>query len=93
MVATFVLVAGVLLVTLIGIIVCTIMGTGQVLVSLMPFIPFLVLIGSFLLIGSEMLLFFGTKEDRRVAKRDLKWLVPLFLVSGGLWYGIQFLQW
>ena len=93
MVAAFVLVTGILLVLVIGAVTLAWMGMAQILTSLVPLVPCLVTIGTFLLILTEMLLFFGGKEDRRVAWRDLSYLVPTCIVSGGLWYLTQRFLW
>ena len=85
MVAAFVLVTGILVVLVIGAVVLASMGMTQILTSLLPLVPWLVMVGTVLLILTELLLFFGNKEDRRSAWRDLSYLVPTCLVSGGLW--------
>ncbi len=93
MVAVFVLVAGVVLIMVFGGIIFALMGMMQVLASLVPFAPMLVAIGSFLLICAEMLLFLGNKDDRKVAKRDLGFMLPTLVVSLGLWWLAQYFLW
>ena len=93
MVAAFVLVTGILLLLIIGAIAFIWMGMTRLLISLVPLAPWLVMVGTFLLILTEIILFFGHKEDRQVAIRDLSYLVPTFLISGGLWYLAQHYLW
>lgn len=69
------------------------MGMAQILTSLLPLVPWLVMVGTLLLILTELLLFFGNKEDRRSAWRDLSYLIPTCLVSGGLWFLLAHLLW
>lgn len=87
------LVAGVLLIMLIGGIVFALMGMVQMLASLVPFGPLLVAVGTFLLILVEILLFFGHKEDRHRAVRDLAYMLPTLVVSFGLWWLAQYFLW
>ena len=90
MVAAFVLVAGVLFVSILGFVACLVMKLdAQAVLSLIPFLPLVVSIGSALLVLAELLLVFGTSEDRRVCFRDLCWLVPLFIISTVLFYYIH----
>jgi hypothetical protein len=93
MVAAFVLIVGVLLIMMIAALVFKMLGTAEMLGWILPWAPMLVMIGTFLLIMTELLLFFGGKEDRRTAWRDLGYLFPTFLVSGALWYLSQHYLW
>jgi hypothetical protein len=93
MIPAFVLITGVLVVLVIGAAVLAWMGMGGILASLVPLAPWLVMVGAFLLIATELLLFLGSKEDRRDAWRDLSYLVPTFVVSGGLWLLAQKYLW
>lgn len=86
MVAAFVLVAGVVLLMLIGVVILTVMGNAQLLASLVPLAPALVMCGTFLLILTELLLLFGNKDDRRDVRRDMGYLIPTFFVSMLLYY-------
>ena len=69
------------------------MGMGNIITSLLPLVPWLVMVGTLLIIVTELLLLFGGKEDRRAALRDLTYLIPTCLVSGGLWWFVQRLAW
>ncbi|MCX8053296.1 MAG: hypothetical protein N3B12_05775 [Armatimonadetes bacterium] len=93
MIAALVLITGVLLVLVVGAIMLAYMGLASILVSLVPLAPWLVMVGTILLILTELLLFLGGKEDRRAAWRDMKYLVPTLLVSGALWYVAQKMLW
>jgi len=93
MIAALVLITGVLLVLVIGAAAFAYMGMGNILASLVPLAPWLVMVGTILLILTELLLFFGGKDDRRAAWRDMKYLVPTCLVSAGLWYVAQKFLW
>lgn len=93
MIAAFVLIAGVLLVMMIGSGVLVWIGSTQILPTLVPLGPWLVMVGTFLLILTELLLLFGSKEDRRAAMRDFGYLIPTLIVSGGLWYITQRYLW
>ncbi len=93
MTAAFVLITGVVVILVIGAVVLWFMGMGSLLASLLPLAPWLVMVGTFLLILTELLLFFGGKEDRRVALRDLSYLIPTCIISGGLWWVAQRFVW
>lgn len=93
MVAAFVLVTGVLVILVVGAIALAYMGLANILASLVPMAPWLVMVGTFLLILTELLLLFGGKEDRHAAFKDLSYLVPTCLVSGALWYVTQLYLW
>ena len=93
MIAAFVLIAGVLLIMLIGAVVLSYMGASPVLTAVAPMAPGLVMVGTLMLILTELLLFLGGKEDRRTAARDLPCMVLVLIVSGALWYVSQQLLW
>ena len=93
MIAAFVLIAGVLFIMLIGAVVLSYMGASHVLTAVVPMVPGLVMVGTFLLILTELLLFLGGKEDRRTAARDLPYMLLVLAVSGALWYVSQQLLW
>ncbi len=93
MVAAFVLVAGVALITIIGAVVFVSMGMTKILVSLVPLAPWLIMVGTFLLMIPEFLLLFGDKEDRRSAKNDFLYLVPTLILSAVLTYIAQKYLW
>lgn len=93
MIPAFVLITGVLVILVIGAALLAWMGMGNILASLVPLAPWLVMVGTLLLIVTELLLFLGSKEDRRAAWRDLSYLVPTLLVSGGLWFLAQKYLW
>ncbi len=93
MIAGIVLLAGVVVVLGLGWVLLWQMGMTNLLSSVVPLAPMLVAIGTFLLILTEILLFFGNKEDRRTAVRDLSFLVPLFAVSTVLTFVTQRFLW
>jgi len=93
MIAAFVLIAGVLFIMVVGAAVLIYMGASHVLTAIVPLVPGLVMVGTFLLILTELLLFCGGKEDRRAAKRDMPYLLLVLLVSGGLWLVSQHYLW
>lgn len=93
MIASLVLITGVVLVMIVGSIALILAGMGGVLLSLVPLAPWLVMVGTMLLICTELLLFLGNSEDRKIARRDLSYLVPTLFVSAALWYLAQKLLW
>ncbi len=93
MVALLVLITGVTLILLVGAVALAWAGMGSVLPSLVPLAPWLVMVGTFLLMLTELLLFFGSKDDRRAALRDLGYFVPTCIISGVLWYALQYYLW
>lgn len=93
MVAGFVLIAGVILILVMAALWFSMAGLPKVLTCIVPMAPGLVMLGTFLLILTEILLFMGGKEDRKIAKRDLGYLFPTLLVSGVLWYAAYRLLW
>jgi hypothetical protein len=93
MVAVLVLVTGVTVILVVGAIGLAWIGMGNILPSLVPLAPWLVMLGTLLLSLTELLLFLGNKEDRKTAVRDLGYLVPTCLLSAALWYGLQHYLW
>jgi len=93
MVAGFVLIAGVILILVIAALWFSMAGLPKALSCIVPMAPGLVMLGTFLLILTEMFLFFGGKEDKKAAKRDLGYLFPTLIVSGVLWYAAQKMLW
>lgn len=93
MVAVLVLITGVTLILMMGALALAWSGMGSILPSLVPLAPWLVMVGTILLILTELLLFFGSREDRRTAIRDLGYLIPTCIISGVLWYGLQYYLW
>ena len=93
MVAVLVLVTGVTVILVLGAIGLAWLGMGGILPSLVPLAPWLVMVGTLFLILTELLLFLGTSEDRRVAIRDLTHLVPTCVLSAALFYGLQYFLW
>ena len=93
MIAAFVLIAGILIIMIIGSGALVFTGMSNILTSLVPFAPWLVMVGTLLLILTELLLFFGSKEDKRAAFHDLAYLVPTCIISGALWYVADKLLW
>jgi hypothetical protein len=93
MVAVLVLVTGVTVILVVGAIGLTMMGMSNILPSLVPLAPWLVMVGTLLLSLTELLLFFGNKDDRKTAVRDLSYLVPTCLLSAALWYALQSYLW
>jgi hypothetical protein len=93
MIASLVLITGVVLVVVVGSVVLSLMGLSGILPSLVPLAPWLVMVGTAMLMLTELLLLFGSSEDRKTARRDLNYLLPTFFVSAALWYVAQKLLW
>ena len=93
MVAGFALIAGVILILIVAGVWFWMAELPKVLTCIVPLAPGLVMLGTFLLILTEMFLFFGNKDDRRAAKRDLGYLFPTLIVSGVVWYAAYRLLW
>lgn len=75
-----------LLVTLIMVVVLLFVTHAFNLLSLViPMVPLLLMIGSGLLGTIELLLLAGGPEDRKLAKRELKWLWSTFIISAVVW--------
>ncbi len=68
-------------------------GLTSLLSLIIPAIPLLAMLGSFVLALIELLLFFGNKDDRRLAKRELGYLGATFVVSGVLLWASTYLLW
>lgn len=93
MVAGFVLVAGVILVLVVAALLFAVMGLPKVLTCIVPMAPGLVMLGTFLLILTELPLFLGGKDDKKAARRDLGYLFPTLIVSSVLWFAAYKLLW
>lgn len=93
MIAGFVLIAGAILILALALIWFAVAGLPKVLMCIVPMAPGLVMLGTFLLILTELFLFFGNKEDKKAAKRDIGYLFPTLIVSGVLWYFAVKLLW
>ncbi|MFQ3549746.1 MAG: hypothetical protein SNJ70_08355 [Armatimonadota bacterium] len=93
MFAVFVLILGVMLILVITLIALYNLGLTHILPTLVPLAPALVMVGTALLIITELLLFLGNKEDRRTAFNDLLYMIPTLLISGGLWYLAKYYLW
>ena len=93
MVVAFALVTGVLVILVLGAVALYSLGMANVLPSLVPLAPWLVMVGTMFLIATEFLLFLGSKDDRRAAFRDLAYLIPTCVISAGLYYGLQKFLW
>ena len=93
MVAGFVLIAGVIVILAIAAGVFYVMELPKALTCVVPLAPGLVMLGTFLLILTELFLFFGNKDDRKAARRDLGYLFTTLIVSGILLYAATKLLW
>ncbi len=93
MVAGFVLIAGVILILALALFWFVAEGMTKLLLCIVPMAPGLVMLGTFLLILTELFLYFGTKKDRKAASRDLAYLLPTLIISGVLWYASVKLLW
>lgn len=93
MVAALVLVVGLLVVLVAGSALLFYMGYSQLLPALVPLAPGLICVGAILLALVDVLLLFGKKADRKVARRDYAYLIPIIIISGGLWYLTQWYLW
>ena len=92
MVAGFVLIAGVILILALAMFWFVAEGITKLLLCIVPMAPGLVMLGSLLLIFTELLLYLGNKNDRKATTRDIAYLLPTFIVSGALWYAaVKFL--
>lgn len=93
MVAALVLVVGILVVLVGGCVLLAFMGYPQILPALVPLAPGLICIGAIMLAFVDILLLFGSREDRLTIKRDYAYLLPIILVSGSLYYVTQKYLW
>lgn len=93
MVAGFVLIAGVILILALALVWFVAEGMTRLLLCIVPMAPGLVMLGTFLLILTELFLYFGNKSDRKAASRDLAYLFPTLIISGALWYAAVKLLW
>lgn len=90
MIPLTILIFGLLLVLGISVVLLIASSMTPLVMWVISAVPLLVAIGSGLLILIELLLFFGNKEDRRIAGRDLGLLVPTCILSAAIWYGSAF---
>lgn len=90
MIPLTILIFGLLLVLVISVVLLILSGMTPLVIWVISAVPMLVMIGSGILILIELLLFFGNKDDRKAALRDLGVLVPACVVSGLIWYGSVF---
>lgn len=86
MLALTILLLGLLVMLIMVGILLVFSGLSSLLAPMISLIPLLALVGSFFLGVIEFLLFFGTPDDRRIAKRDLRYLGATFAVSGVLFW-------
>ena len=93
MFAVFVLILGVMLILVIALVALYNLGLTHILPTLVPLAPALVMVGTALLILTELLLFLGNKEDRKTALKDLMYMIPTFLITGGLWFLAKYYLW
>jgi hypothetical protein len=93
MIAAFVLIIGVMVILVVGSVFLSVIGYSKIVISLIPLAPGLVTLGCIFLILSELLLFFGNREDKKTAIKDLKFLFPTLIIFGFLWYLSQYLLW
>ena len=61
-------------------------GLTSLLAPLIALVPLLAIFGSFCLGAIELLLFLGTPDDKRIAKRDLRYLGATLVVSAILFW-------
>lgn len=85
MLALTILLFGLLVMLIMAVVLLLITHTMNLLGLVIPMVPLLLMIGSGLLGTIELILLFGTAEDKKLAKRELKWLWGTFLISGVLW--------
>lgn len=93
MIAGVVLIVGVILILVLAALYFALAGMPTVLTCIVPMAPGLVMIGTFLLILTEVFLLFGNREDRKIVKRDLGYLFPTLIISGVLWFVAQKMLW
>ena len=91
MIPLAILIFGLLLVLVLAMVILIASGVTPLIVWVLPAVPLMVMMGSGGLMLIEALLFFGGKDDRRVAKRDFGLLFPTFVLSALLWYVSAFL--
>jgi hypothetical protein len=85
MLALAILLGGLVVLLVLAVVLLIMTGYTSLLTLIIPLVPLLMMVGSGLLGLIEVLLLFGGKDDRRLAKRELKWLAGTFLVSAALW--------
>ena len=84
MLALTILLGGLVILLILTVVLLFVMGLASLLTVIIPLVPMLMMIGSGLLGLIELLLLFGGREDRRLAKRELKWLAGTFVISAAL---------
>ncbi len=67
-------------------------GLYSLLWPLIALIPMLAMLGCFCLGAIELVLLFGSNDDRRIARRDLRYLAATFGISGVLFFVSTFLM-
>ena len=82
MVALTILLLGLLIMLVAVVVLLVVFGLTSVLVIVIPLIPIMMMVGSGILGLIEMALLAGGKDDKRIAKRDLKYLGATFILSG-----------
>lgn len=93
MLAALVLITGVSLVLVAGSVYLIATGQAHLLPTVVPLAPWLVAFGCVMLILSELILFFGGKDDRRAAFKDLGYLLPTLIISAGVGYLARYFLW
>jgi len=93
LVAALVLTAGVVVILLVSAGMLWWLGLTKILPALLHSALGLVMLGSFLLIVTEVPLLFGNKDDRASAFSDMGYLGATFLASAGLWFVAQHFFW
>lgn len=86
MLALTILLFGLLVMLIMIVVLLVASGLYSLLGLVIPVVPLLMTIGSFLLGMVELLLFLGGPDDRKLAKRDLTYLGTTFVISGALWW-------
>jgi uncharacterized membrane protein HdeD (DUF308 family) len=86
MVALEILLIGLLVMLIMVGVLLLFSGLYSLLPPVIALVPLLALVGSFVLGAIELLLLFGASEDKRVAKRDLRYLGATFVISGVLFW-------
>jgi hypothetical protein len=86
MLALTILLLGLLVMLIMVAVLLVFSGLYSLLAPVISLIPLLAMVGSFFLGAIEFILFFGTPDDRRIARRDLRYLGATFVVSGVLFW-------
>ena len=93
MLALTILLLGLVVVLIMVTVLMVVFHMANLLVLIIPLIPLLMMIGSGVLGLIELFLFLGSSDDRKIAKRDTKWLFATFVVSGVLLWVSSLLLW